>query len=137
MSTLRTLVLAALAVSVLAAGAVAQDFTLTIFHNNDGESDLLPDGDGYGGAAHFLTKLNELRAAATTDGHLVQLRRVPLAAAPPAPAFAAAVNLRRELPRFASNGLARVLKLGPNNYLYGVRSWLVHGLCSFTKKWFL
>ena len=41
--------------------ASAQEFQLTIFHNNDGESRLLPDGD-FGGIAHYLTKINDLRA---------------------------------------------------------------------------
>ena len=39
-------------------------FTLTILHNNDGESSLLPvevDGVEYGGVARFQTKVNELR----------------------------------------------------------------------------
>ncbi|MBD3221422.1 T9SS type A sorting domain-containing protein, partial [bacterium] len=57
--------------AMLAGAAVAQDFTLTIFHNNDGESDVLPDGDGFGGAANFITKLDELRSATTTDGHIM------------------------------------------------------------------
>jgi 5'-nucleotidase len=65
------LALSICAVSLLTGAAVAQDFTLTIFHNNDGESDLLPDGDGFGGAASFVTKLNELRAATTTDGQIM------------------------------------------------------------------
>jgi 5'-nucleotidase len=65
------LLLAACALVMLTGAAMAQDFTLTIFHNNDGESDLLADGDGFGGAANFITKLNELRAAATTDGTIM------------------------------------------------------------------
>ncbi len=70
MSTMRTFVLGLIAVAMLASGAVAQDFTLTIFHNNDGESDLLADADGFGGAANFITRLEQLRAAVTTDGHI-------------------------------------------------------------------
>ena len=51
---------------VLLAGwtkAGAQDFDLTIFHNNDGESALLADDDGNGGIGKFLTRLDQLRAA--------------------------------------------------------------------------
>ncbi|MCB1162935.1 5'-nucleotidase C-terminal domain-containing protein [bacterium] len=62
----------ALALLALGAGtAAAQDFTLTIFHNNDGESSLLPDDAGFGGAANFITKLNALRTADTSDGSLM------------------------------------------------------------------
>lgn len=67
----RTLLLVLCALALVAGGAAAQDFTLTIFHNNDGESDLLPDGAGFGGAAHFITKLNELRAGITTVGSIM------------------------------------------------------------------
>ncbi|MEZ5338074.1 MAG: choice-of-anchor I family protein [bacterium] len=48
-----------------------EPFTLTLFHNNDGESQLLNAGSeelpdsgnlsSFGGAANFITKLNELR----------------------------------------------------------------------------
>ncbi|MGI9612080.1 MAG: bifunctional metallophosphatase/5'-nucleotidase [Acidimicrobiales bacterium] len=41
-------------------------FTLTILHNNDGESTLLPldvEGVEYGGVARFQTKVNQLRRA--------------------------------------------------------------------------
>ncbi|WP_278235052.1 5'-nucleotidase C-terminal domain-containing protein [Isoptericola sp. AK164] len=54
------------------------DFTLTILHNNDGESSLLPtavdtDADGtddaeYGGIARFVGKVDALRRAAYVDG---------------------------------------------------------------------
>jgi 5'-nucleotidase / UDP-sugar diphosphatase len=71
MRNLRTLVLIVCAVALLAGAAAAQDFTLTIFHNNDGESDVLPDSEGFGGAASFITRLDELRAAATTDGQIM------------------------------------------------------------------
>ena len=50
---------------VLLAGwtkANAQDFDLTIFHNNDGESSLLADDDGNGSIGQFLTRLDQLRA---------------------------------------------------------------------------
>lgn len=44
--------------------AEAQEFTLTLFHNNDGESQLLPDGD-QGGIGRYLTRLDQLRAELT------------------------------------------------------------------------
>lgn len=68
---MRKLMLMALTLALLVSGAMAQDFSLTIFHNNDGESDLLPNGDGFGGSAHFIAKLAELRAAAATDGQIM------------------------------------------------------------------
>lgn len=63
----------------VAASMEEETFTLTIFHNNDGESQLLnagseelPDGNdlsNFGGAAHFVTKVEELttEAAAWAD----------------------------------------------------------------------
>lgn len=43
------------------------DVTISILHNNDGESKLLPDGD-FPGIARFVTTLTELQANADTDG---------------------------------------------------------------------
>ncbi|MCP4961681.1 MAG: bifunctional metallophosphatase/5'-nucleotidase [Actinomycetia bacterium] len=44
------------------------DFTLTVLHNNDGESSLTPDGD-VGGIAVFANTVNALRGEVTgTDG---------------------------------------------------------------------
>lgn len=42
------------------------DFTLTILHANDGESDLLP-GDEFGGVARFARTVDDLREEATND----------------------------------------------------------------------
>ena len=63
---------AALVVALVPGGASASDggspgpdFTLTILHNNDGESSLLPttvDGVDYGGIARFQRKVDTLRA---------------------------------------------------------------------------
>ncbi len=53
---------------VLAGTAGAADFTLTLMHNNDGESQLIDLGTGleeYGGAARFTTLVNVARAAST------------------------------------------------------------------------
>lgn len=66
----RSLFLVTALLLALAATASAQSFTVTIFHNNDGESVLLPDGE-FGGAARFVSKLEELRAGVTTDGQLM------------------------------------------------------------------
>ena len=64
--------------SALAAPAAAQPtpeptgadtFTLTILHNNDGESKLLPDPDaGYPGVARFVTLMKAMQASAPADG---------------------------------------------------------------------
>ncbi len=48
--------------AVVAGGVQAQDFTLVIYHNNDGESQILPEGE-YAGVARFVAKLNQVRAA--------------------------------------------------------------------------
>jgi len=47
----------------------ADTFSLTILHNNDGESKLLPDEDaGFPGVARFATQMKELQAAAADSG---------------------------------------------------------------------
>jgi 2',3'-cyclic-nucleotide 2'-phosphodiesterase (5'-nucleotidase family) len=60
----------ALVMAVAPSGAVAQEtstggqsgFTLTLLHNNDGESQLLPSDDGnVGGVARFVARLRELQ----------------------------------------------------------------------------
>ncbi|MEM0983168.1 MAG: bifunctional metallophosphatase/5'-nucleotidase [Planctomycetota bacterium] len=56
----------------LAASASAQvDFTLTVLHNNDGESQLINAGSGreeFGGVARFATLVGQLRAEAENAG---------------------------------------------------------------------
>ncbi len=47
----------------------AQDFKIQILHNNDGESNLFPNADGYGGVAQFSGKLKELRFQAWQGGY--------------------------------------------------------------------
>jgi len=50
--------------------AMAQDnFTVQILHNNDAESNLLINDDGFGGAAQFLSTLNALRFEAFQGGY--------------------------------------------------------------------
>jgi 2',3'-cyclic-nucleotide 2'-phosphodiesterase (5'-nucleotidase family) len=70
-------VVSALLVAPLAAAASASataskdkdgpDFTLTVLHNNDGESKLInaPVGPDFGGVARFATLVDDLRAEAT------------------------------------------------------------------------
>ena len=45
----------------------ADCFTLQVLHNNDGESKLRPDENGFGGAAVFKTVLDDLRAQGFTS----------------------------------------------------------------------
>jgi len=64
---------ALLSTAVVASAAAAPPddrrgaLTLSLFHNNDGESQILPEDDGSGGIARFATLLDDLRdeAAAT------------------------------------------------------------------------
>ncbi|MBX2864223.1 MAG: 5'-nucleotidase C-terminal domain-containing protein [Leptolyngbyaceae cyanobacterium MAG.088] len=67
--------LAAMAATVslvsLASHDAAQAFSLTIVHNNDGESDLLTGDDGFGGAAAFVGEVNNIVDTATTDDVLI------------------------------------------------------------------
>jgi 5'-nucleotidase len=37
-------------------------FTLTLLHNNDGESELFPDGDGHGGISRFVRVMDDLKS---------------------------------------------------------------------------
>ncbi|MGL4513527.1 MAG: bifunctional metallophosphatase/5'-nucleotidase [Lacipirellulaceae bacterium] len=55
-------ILAAVVAAAFAPAASAQLTSLTIFHNNDGESRLLGDAN-FGGVAHFVSTLNGLRTA--------------------------------------------------------------------------
>ena len=50
---------------VLIGTSPAHAFSLTILHNNDGESDLL--GDEFGGIDQFVQTVDEFRSAAATD----------------------------------------------------------------------
>ena len=73
-----TLAVLALVAMMAASPAGAQDtpqpisadtFTLTILHNNDGESKLLPDEDaGFPGVARFSTQVKLMQAAAAAAG---------------------------------------------------------------------
>ncbi len=56
--------------------AARAEFTLTLFHNNDGESQLINLGEGlenYGGVAHFKSKTDSVKAwaDAMTDGWIM------------------------------------------------------------------
>ena len=52
-------------VTVFGTSFEKQDFTLRVIHNNDGESRLLPDDNGIGGAAPFKTISDSLKAEGT------------------------------------------------------------------------
>ena len=77
-ATLAVLALVAMVAASLASPAGAQDtpqpisadtFTLTILHNNDGESKLLPDEDsGFPGVARFAAQMKLMQAAAAAAG---------------------------------------------------------------------
>ena len=64
--------LAGLMIALMGANPV-HAFSLTILHNNDGESDLrrsTVDGVEYGGIDQYVRLIDELKAASTTDGLL-------------------------------------------------------------------
>ena len=63
----KTCLAASVAALVCAAGSVSAGSSLTLFHNNDGESKLLGSGD-FGGFDYFLGELNAARDAASTAG---------------------------------------------------------------------
>ena len=74
---LAVLAVSALLTSIFTATATAEpkhdphDFTLTILHNNDGESQLINAGSGiedFGGAARFATVVRNEKAAANRGG---------------------------------------------------------------------
>jgi 2',3'-cyclic-nucleotide 2'-phosphodiesterase (5'-nucleotidase family) len=53
-------------------------FSLTLLHNNDGESQLIDAGEGledFGGVARFATLIDDLREEALTGGHGKKSRR--------------------------------------------------------------
>ncbi len=64
------------AASFIAASAAAGSFTLTILHNNDGESQLINAGSGlqeFGGVARFKTLVDTLRSQGEADGAVVMI----------------------------------------------------------------
>src|SRR5690606_5393510 len=59
---------------LLSISVYAQKVTVTILHNNDGESQLINAGSGveeFGGAARFIAKKKELATTATGNGEIV------------------------------------------------------------------
>jgi len=66
-------VLASLCVAGVVSENTAMGYTLSLFHNNDGESALLPDeiGPNEGGIARFVGLINAERTAAIGNGHEV------------------------------------------------------------------
>ena len=70
MRNLGKALLMTLIVLSLNAGSAWANFTLTILHNNDGESKLSTLGTtqpDYAGAARFVTKVNDLKTWANTN----------------------------------------------------------------------
>ena len=62
-------ILCAVAVAAPATAEAQDDVTITILHNNDGESNLLPDADsGDPGIARFVATLKQLQQDAPGDG---------------------------------------------------------------------
>ena len=71
----RSLLVSACA-AVCAAATAQADFTLTLLHNNDGESKLLPlmiDGQPYAGADRFVSVVERERAAAAASDGILTL----------------------------------------------------------------
>jgi 5'-nucleotidase/UDP-sugar diphosphatase len=59
--------------SIFYAALTSVDYTLTVLHNNDGESDITADSNGNGGAAQFVTLVNQLKAQAASMGSYIML----------------------------------------------------------------
>lgn len=56
-------------VAAFGASTVQAQYNITVVHNNDGESDLLPGGGGVGGIAEFKTLLDNTRSFYSGLGH--------------------------------------------------------------------
>lgn len=122
-----------LAVPLVTAPAVAQtdsaeavptlisegSVTLTILHNNDGESKLLPDaGAGFPGVARFVAQMRELQAAAADSGPVVTLTSGDNFLA----SLELGVSLDREGPMYDSvalSGLYDAMALGNHDFDLG------------------
>ncbi|WP_419920984.1 hypothetical protein [Candidatus Poriferisodalis sp.] len=93
--------------------------TLTILHNNDGESKLLPDPDsGFPGIARFVAQMRELQAAAAGDGPVVTLTSGDNFLA----SLELGVSLDRDGPMYDSvalSGLYDAMALGNHDFDFG------------------
>lgn len=75
-STLAASVASLLGLSSLLVASPSHAFTLTVLHNNDGESQLIDAGSGledFGGIARFASQVQMLRSQAEQDGNGVLL----------------------------------------------------------------
>ena len=101
--------------TLISAGSV----TVTILHNNDGESKLLPDvGSGLPGVAAFVAEMRELQAAAASDGPVVTLTSGDNFLA----SLELGVSLDREGPMYDSvalSGLYDAMALGNHDFDFG------------------
>ena len=93
--------------------------TVTILHNNDGESKLLPDVEsGFPGVAAFVAQMRELQAAAASDGPVVTLTSGDNFLA----SLEFGVSLDREGPMYDSvalSGLYDAMALGNHDFDFG------------------
>ena len=101
--------------TLISAGPV----TVTILHNNDGESKLLADVEsGFGGVARFVAEMRELQAAAAADGPVVTLTSGDNFLA----SLELGVSLDREGPMYDSvalSGLYDAMALGNHDFDFG------------------
>ena len=93
--------------------------TVTILHNNDGESKLLADVEaGFPGVARFVAEMRELQAAAAADGPVVTLTSGDNFLA----SLELGVSLDREGPMYDSvalSGLYDAMALGNHDFDFG------------------
>ena len=101
--------------TLISAGPV----TLTILHNNDGESKLLPDVEsGFPGVARFVAAMRELQAAAAEAGPVVTLTSGDNFLA----SLELGVSLDREGPMYDSvalSGIYDAMALGNHDFDFG------------------
>ena len=97
----------------------ADSVTVTILHNNDGESKLLPDVEsGFPGVARFVAAMRELQAAAAESGPVVTLTSGDNFLA----SLELGVSLDREGPMYDSvalSGIYDAMALGNHDFDFG------------------
>ncbi len=107
------------AVPTLISVDTGESVRLTILHNNDGESKLLPSAEsGFPGVARFVAEMRELQAAAANDGPVVTLTSGDNFLA----SLELGVSLEREGPMYDSVALSGVydaMALGNHDFDFG------------------